>query len=318
MRKNLAQDIKKIQEKSFVDLPDTKPSVEYPLELVGVTNRPHYISIADPFDTSRQIRVFARITVLLSLVEQRKGLHMSRIERCFHELETMPDLTLSEYTKRLCQSAKEKQPDDTHTCKVIIEADYEKDTDKNISNKPSHELLKLHSEYEINSEGESFGVGLTAQIINACPCTQRWGMRDFYEFLSSKDLSEEEKLEFVRNAPLQAHTNRGALRLFIEDKNVELKEIYGIIDNGVPMIRELLASEDEHIVVKRAHEEGYYCEDVAREVVSQVYEFGKNRLEPDSRVKIEAAIDESIHFHNLYCKIDSSMQEITAAFEIAQ
>ena len=178
--------LEKTYNKPFEDAAETKPKINYPLDSVGTTNRPHYISVLDPFDKKAQIKIFSNITVLMNLASSQRGLHMSRVERVLHDISQIKGLSLEKYSQKLCENIKVKQGKNTYKCQVLIEADYERYSEKNISGKPSHEIYKIFSEYEINKKKKTFGIGLMAHIMNACPCAQRWGMRDFHQFLESK------------------------------------------------------------------------------------------------------------------------------------
>ena len=303
--------------KPFEDAAETKPKVEYPLENIGTTNRPHYISVLDPFDNKKQISILAQVTVLMNLAASQRGLHMSRAEKCLHELSQVKGLTLEQYSKKLCEAVKEKQGVNTHKCKILIKADYERYSDKNISGKPSHEIYKIESEYEINKDKTTFGIGLTANTMNACPCAQRWGMRDFHKFLESKNFSKEEIVELIDRAPLQSHTNRGKIKLFIGGHEMGFTDMHDIIETTSPIVRELLGANDEHEFINRAHLKGLFCEDIARAMAQNTYlACTKKKLDAQTQIKITVEMDESIHFHNVYAKIDTSLGELGMALNI--
>ena len=307
-----------IYNKPFEDAANTTPKVQYPLENIGTTNRPHYISVLDPFDKKKQITILASITVLMNLGASQRGLHMSRIERGLHDLSQVKGLTIEEYSKKLCNAVRIKQGKDTYKCKIYIKADYERHTDKNISGKPSHEVYELYSEHEINKlshrigkNQETFGIGLMVNTMNACPCAQRWGMRDFHEFLKSQNYSKNQIVKIIDAAPLQSHTNRGKVKIFIESHKISFVDMHDIIEKTSPIVRELLGANDEHAFIKEAHLKGLFCEDMARELTANTYAIcKKKKINPQTRVSITVEMDESIHFHNVYCKIDTSLGEL--------
>ena len=147
--------IEKTYNKPFEDAAETEPKIKLLLDSIGTTNRPHYISVLDPFNAKKQISILARVTVLMNLKASQRGLHMSRIERCLHELNQIKGLTIKQYSQKLCEAVRAKQGKDTHKCSVSINADYERHTAKNTSGKPSHEIYKIFSEYEVNKKKEN-------------------------------------------------------------------------------------------------------------------------------------------------------------------
>jgi len=296
----------KLHGKEFVDLPETVPEIKFPLETVGIRNRPHYITVLDPF-AGKETHLLTEIKVNLNLPGNQKGLHMSRIEAGLHFMKSKKTLPLKDYAAELCKYLSETLRQEN--CEVEIVAFYEKNVYKNVS-KPSHELMKLHVAVSHKKNDIKTKIGITLPIINACPCTQRWGMRDFYGYLKSKGIEKDDIEELVKSAPLQAHTNGGDVRLFVGSGNVSFQDLYEVIENSSPIARELLSGEDEHMVVKESHKRGFFCEDIARAVVSNFVKKFENSLDPNTDVEIFVDIDESIHFHNIYTEIRDTFGNI--------
>ena len=303
-------DLNNIFNKSFVDIPSSKPKVRIPIPYVGMSNRPHYIKIIDPFNSKKEISLLADIRVLANLPKLQRGLHMSRFEECLHKLDASRPKDLRNYVKKLCLLAKETQA--VNNCKVEVIANYEKNVEeKNGSGKASHELIKLIVDYEINKNKEIIEVGMIVPFINACPCTQRRGMRDFYKYLQKKKLDKKTIEELIKNAPLQAHTNGGTLQLSIKSDKVKIRDIYHILEKTSPIVRELLKGPDEHTLVKASHKLGLFCEDLAREAALNTALHLKTLTNiDDTKVRIEVDADESVHFHNLYCEIDATLGDL--------
>ena len=55
-----------IEDPSFIEVPGSVPTVQVPIQQVGITNRPHYINVLDPF-TGEPTRLFADMMLSLSL-----------------------------------------------------------------------------------------------------------------------------------------------------------------------------------------------------------------------------------------------------------
>lgn len=303
-------DFTQIEEKSFTDLPDTKPFVYMPLKKVGISNRPHYININDPF-TGEPRELLADIKMLLNLKKDQKGLHISRMEMCLHELKKIKNLNLKQYAKKLVALLIQSQPNGTNYGRVEININYEREVSKNI-NRPSSELYALHLIYEedVEKKESHTTIGITVPIINSCPCTQRGGIKDFYYFLKNKGINDKDINEIIENSPLQAHTNRGEAKLMMKSDKIKFNDIYKTLEKSSPVIRELLTGKDEHKFVRETHEKGFYCEDVAREIAMNVVDDYFNRLDEKTEIEIVCEIDESIHYHNLYAKIFTNLRDL--------
>ncbi|HYF97272.1 MAG TPA: GTP cyclohydrolase, FolE2/MptA family [Patescibacteria group bacterium] len=301
-----------IDDKAFADIPASVPDIKAHLPKVGISNRPHYVSVLDPF-TNQPTRLWSNVVTSFDLPANQRGLHMSRIEGALHETAAKDPVRLTEYTTNLCSLAREKQQQ--KSCRIELWADYEIEVDKNASKRPSYELLKLYSATEQNDDKQTSEIGITVPFINACPCTQRWGMKAFYEQLKKDGYKDEEIFELIKKAPLQAHTNRGEASIIVYSDEADYETLYKIIEESTVIIRELLSGQDEHFAVRETHKRSQFCEDVIREVMKNLVDAFDSKVKPETRIKIHVDVDESVHFHNLFGTIDDTFQNIKASIK---
>ncbi len=292
-----------IADKLFADIPSSVPDVEAYLPKVGVSNRPHYISVLDPFN-KKPTRLLANIVTSFDLPANQRGLHMSRIEAALHKMASDEPVEISQYTAKLCENAKKLQ--DQKNCQVELWADYEIEVDKNKSGRPSYELLKVYSATAQTDDKKDTAIGITVPFINACPCTQRWGMKAFYEELKKAGYPDEEIFQLVEKAPLQAHTNRGEATIIVHSDKTDHKTLYKIVENSTVIIRELLSGQDEHFTVRETHQKGQFCEDVIREIMSNLSNMLDGKIPAEAKIKIHVEVDESVHFHNLFAQVEDT------------
>ena len=109
--------LKKINEKEFIDVPNSLPEVKVNLDKAGVKNRPHYFTILDQF-SKKKTRFLGNFTIFFNLPKTQRGLHMSRIERSLQHLETTEELTLQEYGKTLVEHLLELQQQDNYVLEL--------------------------------------------------------------------------------------------------------------------------------------------------------------------------------------------------------
>lgn len=282
-------------------MPATAPAIAIPLQRVGISNRPHYITVRDPFDGAKR-QLLADIGTSFALPANRRGIHMSRIEESLHQLAAEEALPLQQYTEALFNRISKLQ--ELPAASVTVDCHYEKNTPKNRSGKVSSELIKLHSSIVKDNGVVQPSVGVSVPFMNACPCTQRWGVRDFYQKLRERDYSDEEMRFLLEAAPKQAHTNRGVATVRIASESVGFAEIYDVLDRSLPIVRELLKGMDEHDFVTTAHAEGMFCEDNIRAVISGVISAFRDKLSPQTSVSVVIDVDESVHHHNLRAEVE--------------
>ena len=297
----------RLYEDDFIEVPGSVPAVQVPLARVGISNRPHYISVLDPF-TNEPARLFADVKLSLSLPSHQRGLHMSRIERMMHDVQAEAPRELGEFTKCLVEKIIETQPQDN--CRVEVDAHYERLVDKNASGKPSHELLKLHSAAEYKNGSIGLESGVTAKFMNACPCAQRWGIRQFAEKLEKQGYTAEQIQDIIPAAPLQGHTQYGDATLYVQE-GVAMTQLYKILEQSSPLVRELLAGRDEGDFVREAQERGMFVEDVAREIIKNTVLNLDGAIADSTKVEIHLDVDESVHHHNLFTTTEATLGELS-------
>lgn len=312
----------KINDKSFVDIPSSEPAVKFPLQRVGVTNRPHYIKVIDPFSSENSssensdkntMDLWSHLKIYFSLPAHQRGVHMSRIEEALHYMRNKAPVKFKDYSIQLKDHLIELQK--ISNCELSITSEYEKSTNKNRSGKESIELIKLHHSVKYNSSELKQKIGVTVPFINACPCTQRWAIREYYNTLTSEGRTNQETEALVKNAPRQAHTNRGSATIMVESELVTHPEIYQILDESVPIIRELLKGTDEHDLVRRTHQDGMFCEDNIRSIASKLTEKLGPRLPISTNISITVEVDESVHHHNLFAEVSESLEYFISALK---
>ena len=317
-----------IDEKNFVDIPSSTPKILFPLSKVGVTNRKHKIQIEDIFekhkiqikdifDEDKIIEPEVDIEIFFDLPENQRGLHMSRIEKAMQKYQ-YSRTHLKEYLRNLIKYAAELQNRETGIVKIAF--NYEKLVDKNSSGRLAHENIKIIAIGFLNKDEIKYKLGVEVPFMNACPCPQRWSIREAYHYLKNLGLSDEEIYKLINPLSFGSHTNLGTAKLIIEDlkNNLTHNEIYEILNKSVLITRELLSGKDEFDFIKEALIKEQFCEDVAREIVKNLAESLNKKLDPKSFIEIEVEVNESIHFHNLKVEIKEKFEDIERKLKLNQ
>lgn len=306
-------DFSRVSEKVFVDIPSSQPALQIDLQRVGVRQRPIRAALQNPF-TNEVEQFFGNVSFACSLPGIQRGIHMSRLEEALDETRTA-GLSFQDFVADLSNLVAKTQGQE----KVRIEfsAQHENRTIKNVSGKAAMELLTFYAVANRDPIATKTGIGLTVPFINACPCTQRWAMRDYYNLLLGRGYTKEVAEELVLAAPRQAHTNRGAAEIRIDAEVVSHPELYGILERSVPIIRELLKGCDEHELVTKAQKNAQFCEDNIRSIMAELVNTLGDRLSLSTLVSISVEVDESVHFHNLWAESNGTYGELCEAVRAA-
>ena len=188
--------------------------------------------------------------------------------------------------------------------------DYEHLVSKNVSQRPSYELLQLHIVANLSGKKMSVETGITAPFLNACPCAQRWAMREYATALKKQGYAPKEIEALIKIAPLQTHTNRGKATLMIHSDRVMFPDLYHIVEQSSPILRELVSGEDEHLFLKEVHRKGYFFEDVTRAIMANTVKNLGHKVPPSTLVEITVDVEESMHSKNFLSTVKKTMGEL--------
>ncbi|GIW66795.1 MAG: GTP cyclohydrolase I FolE2 [Candidatus Parcubacteria bacterium] len=298
-----------IDSKNFVDIPASCPGVLLPLKNVGISHRKHKIKIKDIFDSSKNLEVEVNLEIFFDLPKNQRGLHMSRIEKAMQRYQNNY-LDLKSYSSNLIKYAAELQ--NRNKGKLKLEFNYEKFINKNSSGRGSHEIIKILLFTIFNKNKIKHKLGMQVPFMNACPCPQRWSIREAVYYLRNLGFFDDEIYKIINPLNFGTHTNLGEATIIIEDlnNNLNYNDIYEILNTSVLIVRELLSGKDEFEFIKQSLIKEQFCEDVAREITKNFIDNLGNKLNPESLLEIEVNVNESIHFHNLRVKIKEKIKDI--------
>ncbi len=118
---------------------------------------------------------------------------------------------------------------------------------------------------------------------------------------------------FLNKIPMATHNQRGRGIVSVETagkNNVPLNTIIDIIEHSMStMSYELLKRGDEHMVVMNAHMNPKFVEDCVRDMAKRVVtEF--TALPDDAIIKIKQINEESIHQHNAFAELSTTMGKL--------
>ena len=137
---------------------------------------------------------------------------------------------------------------------------------------------------------EEVTIGVKAKGMTVCPCAQQ-----VYAYM--------EKLQ-SQLPHVPSHSQRALASVFIVTKpnnNIDLAKLTEVVLNSfsAPVLN-YLKRDSEYKLVKQAFENPKFVEDVARDLIFNVYETFNAELHDDDKIVVKVVSYESIHPFNLY------------------
>lgn len=274
------------------DIPEQVPSFPMFLDEVGINGKTLWISLPEgliPFE--------AAITV--SLPPGSRGIHMSRMEGAVSELHGVFFEKPSDYAEELARKIAEKQTGEKVSINLTGRIPLIQTTTASRNKSIDSVLIDISVSGLKNGGDIEFETFLSAGMdhITACPCTQEYN-RALFNTESSKCLP--------------THSQRSSTKLAVRVTKgyPEWKDLVKCIKSALHTTNDLLKRNDEAEIVLKSHSAPQFAEDAARETARAAGRIMGGMLSPDTPVRIESLSLESIHTHNVLCRVSTTMGQI--------
>ncbi|MBU0484718.1 MAG: GTP cyclohydrolase I FolE2 [Proteobacteria bacterium] len=278
-----------------VDVPSEEPSFPIHLGEVGISNKTVWARLPEgllPFT--------ARLTV--DLPSNLRGIHMSRMEEVISSLYGLEFNNLPDYAVALVREVIDHQ--DGKTGLVNLQGKMPVLRETSVPGKPSLDTIDLEVEVEVGKEKGTVAVvrvmlGVGVNHITVCPCTQAY----------NRVLFESE----AQPCPLPSHSQRSFTQLRIETDG-ELPpyaEILKCLESALHVTQDLLKRRDEAEIVLKSHRHPQFAEDAVRETALTAGKMFGGKLADETRIYIESISLESIHIHDVTCRLVTTLREVT-------
>ena len=276
-----------------VDIPQQQPSFALPLPEVGICGKTVWVRLPEglvPFSARLEVNLAAEV----------RGIHMSRMEEVIAALYDQDFSDLRQYGLRLGKEMMARQG--ACSGRVRLAGQLPLIRTAKVSGRQSVDSIAVSLDLKLAGQGDDlktealFGVGVAH--ITACPCTQAYN-----QILFGKEGEE---------CPLPTHSQRSQTTLSLQsaDLSPSIAELLGCLEAALHVTQDLLKRTDEAQLVYTSHSQPQFAEDAVREVARQVGEqFGKT-LPPEALVVIESLSLESIHIHDVCCRLETTLAEI--------
>lgn len=318
----------------MMKLPDVQsyPSeVAIGLSRVGVTNVKKLVKVER--DNKRPIILISTFNMYVDLPSERKGANLSRnfevIDEVIENAVKKPVFEIEDLCGEVAHRMLNRHEYATRA-EVHMDSEYIVKRETPESKVFSQKVVKVFaravaerngqaSAQEPGKEAEQLKVKKTigAEVvgITACPCAQEIMKVSAAEELKKLGVEDEKITQFLGKIPMATHNQRGRGTLAVEvvgDYEIKLETIIDILERSMSaMSFELLKRGDEHMVVRNAHLNPKFVEDCVREM-ARLTIAGLPNLPDDAVITLKQVNEESIHQHNAFAELKTSMGRLRA------
>ena len=280
------------------DVPEERPSFAIPLTEVGISGKTAWVRLP------QGILPFAA-TMHVDLDAQRRGIHMSRLEEAMTALHRQPFEDLRGYGVELARRMLDRQQASHGS--VTLQGKMPLLRTTVMSGRTSLDTIEISVAVQVERRGErivdqvTIGAGL--YHITACPCTQAY----------NRVLFGENPAE----CPQPTHSQRSFTRLAVAAASgiPAYEELVDCLASALHVTQDLLKRPDEAEIVLQSHRHPQFAEDAVRETARAAGRFFGGRLPPAAAVTIESLSLESIHIHDVRCRLDTTMGALLACLD---
>ncbi|MFX0098258.1 MAG: GTP cyclohydrolase MptA [Candidatus Hodarchaeota archaeon] len=272
------------------------------------------------------------IKAFINLPENQRGIHMSRsaesIDECITEHVYAPMGCVEEFGVNIARSLLDKH---AYASKSYVELE----GPLILQMRQREDRESTQSDYFINckvsasrkndnSNGYDLDIrlGAIAQGIIACPCGQEMSREFSKEILSKrKDIAvDEETIETILNViPLATHNQRATGRIMVQEPEagtVDVLQIIKVIEGSMSgKISGILKRPDEAFLIRVAHQDPLFTEDVLRRMALNLANDEFDALSDEMEVEMKIISMESIHPHQATAATKTTLGRLRAALE---
>ena len=276
-----------------VDVPREKPSFRLPLTEVGIAAKTVWVNLP-------QGRLPFQAAIFVRLDGDVRGIHMSRIEDLISSLSNLKFQGLDDYAREVLRQTVARQG--AASGRIILTGQLPVVRKTPVSRLDSLDSIDVSAEVRLKATdgGASETVFISAGVnhITACPCTQA-----YYHTLYQVE---------GQNPPMPTHSQRSFTRLTVEvsDSSLRYDDLCSCLESALHVTHDLLKRPDEAELVLKAHTFPQFAEDAVREVARAAGQDFGSSLPPSAQIIIQSTSLESIHIHNVDCRLETTLGEV--------
>ena len=306
-----------------LDLQDSNSSLNIALDKVGIVDLEKKVEIVRK---NRRYSFYPKISALISLPAQQRGIHMSRtsetIEEIINDVIFRPTPTIERVADRIVKRLLEKHP---YTSKAEVKL-----KGRIVVQVRESEQRTIQKSYDISSYvlaekkdqdtiDYNYFIGASAVGITVCPCAKEMSQEYAEEIIKSRkdiEITEKDIKKLINILPFSSHNQRskGTIVVQIKDLNshkVDVLDIIDIIEESMSgRIQSVLKRPEEAELVRSAHLKPLFSEDVIREMAKNFIARDFPNLDDNFKINFKIESYESIHPHNVYAELSTTLGDL--------
>ncbi|MFX1499025.1 MAG: GTP cyclohydrolase MptA [Promethearchaeota archaeon] len=302
---------------------DSISTVNIPIDKVGIVGVEKKVDI---IQENKRFSFYPKISALISLPSHKRGIHMSRtsetIEEIINEVIFKPTPSVEIVGDRIARELLEKHP---YTEKVEVKLEGKiivqvKDNEQRTIQK-AYDIISFVKATRNNEEDTKFNyyIGASAVGMTVCPCAKEMSQEYAEEIIKNRsdiNLSTEIIQKLLNILPFSSHNQRstGTIIVQIKDLNnhrIDVLDIIDIIEDSMSgKMQSVLKRPEEARLVRSAHLKPLFAEDVVREMAKNFILRDFPNLEDHFKIIFKIESYESIHPHNVYAELKTTIGEL--------
>jgi GTP cyclohydrolase-4 len=275
---------------------------------------------------NKRYSFYPKISALINLPAEQRGIHMSRtsetIEEVINEVIFKPTPTIELVGDRIIKKLLERHP---YTSKAEVKLEGKivvqvRENDERIIQK-SYNISSFvkASRDSLGDIDYNYFIGASAVGMTVCPCAKELSLEYAEEVVKSRkdiNISEEDLSKLLNILPFSSHNQRSIGTIIIQIKDltnhkVDVLDIIDVIEQSMSgKIQSVLKRPEEAELVRSAHLKPLFSEDVIREMANNFIIRDFPNLEDNFKVKFKIESLESIHPHNVYAELKTTVGEL--------
>jgi GTP cyclohydrolase-4 len=306
-----------------MDLQDSESAIDIAIDKVGIVGLEKKVEIVQE---NKKYSFYPKISALIDLPSQQRGVHMSRtsetIEEVINEVIYKPTPTIELVGDRIVRKLLEKH---SYTSKAEVKLEgkiivqVRENNTRNIQK--SYNIISFVKAKRIPT-GEieyTYFIGASAVGMTVCPCAKEMSQEYATEIIKTrKDIhvSEEDLKKLINILPFSSHNQRSNGTIIVQIKDVtgqkiDVLDIIDVIEESMSgKIQSVLKRPDEAELVRSAHLNPLFSEDVIREMAKNFILRDFPNLEDDFEIEFKIESFESIHPHNVYAELKTTIWDL--------
>jgi MptA/FolE2 family GTP cyclohydrolase len=298
------------------DVQNNRPRFEVRLNSVGIKNINKIIRLKN---NGKDELFYSTIDIFVDLASEQKGVHMSRFDETINEVidENIwnKSMIIEDMARYIAEKARVKQK--ARRSEVKIEAKYPVETFTPVSEKATQKINTVIGMAVSTEKATRHLIGVEAKGMTVCPCAQEM-MKEYAERVLKKEgFSGDQILRILELIPMVSHNQKGIGTLMVgTEKDVPADKLVDIVERSMSSkILDLLKRPDEFDIVRTAHMNPRFVEDVVREMFyNTIYEF--DELADEDFLIARQENFESIHSYEVFAEKHGTVAEIKKELEI--